>query len=86
MGTRSNYQEKCISPNTVRRDTFLPYWFSSMEEGTSGNSIYPDVKPGIAEEVAVMLDDTMEEKMGLISLERAAEFNNLAEKIFGYER
>jgi len=47
---------------------------------------YTDVKPGIAEEVAVMLDDNIEEKIGLISLEKAAELNKLAEKIFGYER
>jgi len=49
-------------------------------------TVYTDVKPGIAEEVAVMLDDTMEKKIGLISLEKATELNKLAEKIFGYER
>jgi predicted dehydrogenase len=43
---------------------------------------YPDVKPGIAEEISAMLSD--EKDFGLISLQKAFELNKLAEKIFNY--
>lgn len=45
---------------------------------------FADLKPGIAEEIAVMLSDNIEQKIGLISLDKASNFNKLAEKIFGY--
>jgi predicted dehydrogenase len=44
---------------------------------------YPDVKPGIAEEIAAMLTD--DEDLGLITLEKASEYNKLAEKILNYK-
>lgn len=44
---------------------------------------YPDVKPGIAEEITAMLTD--EKDLGLITLEKAFEYNKLAEKIFDYK-
>ena len=43
-----------------------------------------DVKPGLAEEIAVMLDDNLYKKTDLPTLSDAAELNKLAEKIFGY--
>ena len=46
---------------------------------------FSDVKQGIAEEIALMLDNKTESEIGLVSLERAAQFNKLAEKIFGYD-
>jgi predicted dehydrogenase len=44
---------------------------------------YPDVKPGIAEEIAAMLTD--DKDFGLITLEKASEYNKLAEKILNYK-
>ena len=44
---------------------------------------FPDVKHGVAEELAVMLDDSL--ALDLVSLEKAAAFNKVAEKIFGYK-
>jgi len=46
---------------------------------------YPDVKAGIAEEIAVMLSDDIEDKIEMVSIDKAVEFNNLAERIFGYD-
>ncbi len=45
---------------------------------------FPKVKAGIAEEIAVILSNKFEKKVGMISLQRAIEYNNLAETIFGY--
>lgn len=44
---------------------------------------FPDVKQGIAEEVAVMLDE--QPIVELVSLEAAATINKVAEGIFGYK-
>lgn len=44
---------------------------------------YPNIKPGIAEEIAAML--TFENDLGLVTLEKAIEYNRLAEKIFDYK-
>lgn len=44
---------------------------------------FPDVKQGIAEEVAAMLDNSLD--LDLVSLEKAAAFNKVAEEIFGYK-
>jgi predicted dehydrogenase len=44
---------------------------------------FSDVKHGVAEEVAAMLDDNSD--LELVSLERAAAFNKVAEEIFGYK-
>ncbi len=46
------------------------------------NISYPDAKRGITEEIATMLTD--EKNIDLITLEKAIEYNKLAEKIFGY--
>jgi len=45
---------------------------------------FPNVKQGIAEEIAVMLTDGLQ-NIDLVSLEKAASFNKIAEKIFGYK-
>ena len=47
-------------------------------------SAFPKVKDGIAEEIAVMLDDDLESKIGMISLQKAIKYNEIAEVIFGY--
>jgi len=48
------------------------------------NFAYPKVKAGIAEQIAIMLNDEKEKEIGLITLEKASEYNKLAEKIFAY--
>ncbi len=47
---------------------------------------FPDVKQGIPEEVAIMLDENIEHKKLLPSLEETSKFNIIAEKIFGYSK
>ena len=45
---------------------------------------YPGVKQGIAEQIALMLDRQTENKIKLVSLEKAVGYNKAIEKIFGY--
>ncbi|MHA7646442.1 Gfo/Idh/MocA family oxidoreductase [Nitrosopumilus sp. S4] len=45
---------------------------------------FQDVKQGITEEIAIMLDGKKEFREKLPSLKKAASYNQLAEKIFGY--
>jgi len=47
---------------------------------------FPNVKQGVAEEIAVMVADEKEEHIKLVTLPRAAEFNKITEKIFGYSQ
>ena len=47
------------------------------------NISYSDVKPGLAEEISAMLTD--DKDFGLITLEKASEYNKLAEKILNYK-
>lgn len=46
--------------------------------------IFSNVKEGIAEEIATMLDDELDKKIGMVSLTDAIKFNKIAEEIFGY--
>ena len=45
----------------------------------------PDIKAGVAEAIAVMLDNDAERKISMVSLKQTIELNKLAERIFGYE-
>jgi predicted dehydrogenase len=45
---------------------------------------FPNVKQGIAEEIAIMLNRELEDHFPLMTLQKAACFTMLAEKIFGY--
>mgnify|MGYP001162432648 FL=1 len=47
---------------------------------------FPNVKQGIAEEIAYMLDLKIQKKNEFITLQSAAEFIKLANKIFGYSK
>ena len=49
------------------------------------DTAFHDVKNGVAEEMAVMLDRRLEATTGSVSLAKAAEFNKIGEKIFGYK-
>ena len=46
---------------------------------------YPKVRQGVAEEISLMFECKTEEKIPLVTLKRAAMFNQTAEKILGYE-
>ncbi len=46
---------------------------------------FQESKFGIAEEVVAMLDDELEDEIGMVTLEKAIEYNKIAEKIFGYD-
>ena len=45
---------------------------------------FSDIKPGLAEEIALMLEPDIEKKIPLVTPQKAAAYNKLAEKIFGY--
>ena len=47
---------------------------------------YPKAKQGVCEEIAIMLYPKLEENVHLVTLELAAKFNQLAEKILGYDK
>ena len=47
-------------------------------------SAFPDVKQGIAEEIAIMLDRELEDSIPLVTLQKAANLTALAENIFEY--
>lgn len=47
-------------------------------------SSFPDIKQGMVEEIAIMLDENKKFRDCLPSLKKAARYNKLAEKIFGY--
>ena len=47
---------------------------------------YPKAKHGVCEEIAIMLYPKLEEKIPLVTLEKAAKFNQMAEKILGYDK
>ena len=51
----------------------------------STTSSFPNVKPGLAEEIAVMLDDDLSLDVDLPTLFDCSKLNQLAEKIFGYD-
>ena len=54
-------------------------------EAVETTSAFPDVKQGIAEEVAIMLDPELEKTIPLITIEKAAKCTELAEEIMGYD-
>ncbi|MBI4620255.1 MAG: Gfo/Idh/MocA family oxidoreductase [Desulfobacterales bacterium] len=59
---------------------------SSFEwELVETTSAFPDVKQGIAEEVAIMLYPEMEKTIPLVTVHEAAEYTGLADQIFGYD-
>jgi len=58
---------------------------STKWEEVNLQNTFLDVKEGIAEEIATMLNDELDKKIGMISLSDAIKFNEIAEEIFGYE-
>jgi predicted dehydrogenase len=47
-------------------------------------SAFPNVKQGIAEEIAIMLDQELEDSISLVTLQKASNLTKLAENIFEY--
>lgn len=47
-------------------------------------SAFPEVKQGVAEEIAIMLDHELEKDIPLVTLEKAVDFARLSEEIFKY--
>ena len=78
-----------ITKNNIYRLIPLEKLFKQSKGSTDWteiliNNAFPDVKTGFAEEIAVMLSDELDEKIGMVSLKKAFEYNKLAEMIFGY--
>lgn len=53
-------------------------------ETVEATSAFPEVKQGIAEEIAIMLDRDLEDSIPLVALQNAANLAALAENILGY--
>ena len=47
-------------------------------------SSFPEIKQGIVEQIAIMLDNDKRYLDNLLSLDKTAAYNKIAEKIFGY--
>ena len=78
-----------ITKNHIYRLTPLEKLFVSKKNSIEWKEVhlqpaFSNVKVGIAEEVATMLNDKLNKKIGVINLKDAIEFNAIAEQIFGY--
>lgn len=60
--------------------------YSGEKHRISFKATFPDTKPGLVEEIALMLNPNMEKKISLMTVRKAAAYNELAEKIFGYKQ
>ncbi len=58
--------------------------YSTKSHPISFETSFPDTKPGLAEEIALMLKPDMEKKIPLMTTQKAISYNKLAKKIFGY--
>ena len=65
-------------------DLFVSKKDSTSWEKISFKKSYPEAKQGIAEEIAIMLNDDLNKKIDLPSIQQATKFIKIAEKIFGY--
>ncbi len=57
---------------------------STVWEKVQFQVAYPNVKQGLAEQLSLMFEKDSKHNDDLVSLEKAIEFNKVAEKIFGY--
>ena len=79
-----------VTKNNIYRLTPLEKLFVSKKDSIEWKEIplqpaFSSVKEGIAEEVATMLNDKLNKKIGMITINDAIKFNEIAEKIFGYK-
>ena len=54
-------------------------------ERISFDVAFPKVKHGVSEEITIMLYEELENNIQLVTLEKAAQFNRVAEEILGYD-
>jgi len=66
-------------------DLFVIPKYSIKKNQIKFRSSFSSIKPGIAEEIALMLNPNMEKKIPLMTLEKSVQYNKIAEKIFGYK-
>lgn len=79
-----------ITKENIYRLTPLEKLFVSKKGSIEWKEIslqksFSGVKEGIAEEIAIILNDKLNKKIGMINLKDAIKFNRIAEKIFGYK-
>jgi predicted dehydrogenase len=65
-------------------DLYVCHKASVNWEKVPFKTAHPDLKQGIAEEIAAMLDESDHDKPDLMNLEKAASYVKLAKEIFGY--
>ncbi|NNL59244.1 MAG: hypothetical protein HKP31_07285, partial [Nitrosopumilus sp.] len=66
-------------------ELFVCHKNSFKWENISFHNSYPKAKQGLCEEIAIMLDEKLEEKIPLVTLHLAKKFNKIAEEILGYD-
>jgi len=79
-----------VTRENVYRLTPLEKLFVSKKGSTEWKKIqlqksFLGVKEGVAEEIATILNDKLNKKIGMINLKDAIKFNRIAEEIFGYK-
>ena len=50
------------------------------------DSAFPNVKPGISEQIAIMLSPKLQAKIELVTIQEASEFIKIAEIFLGYRK
>ncbi len=66
-------------------DLYVTPKYSIKKNQVKFKSTFLDIKPGLAEEIALMLNPNMEREIPLMTLEKSAQYNKIAAKIFGYK-
>ena len=66
-------------------DLYVTPKYSTNSHRVSFDTAFTDTKPGITEEIALMLEPKMEKKIPLVTIQKAIKYNKLAKKIFGYK-
>ena len=65
-------------------DLYVTPKYSTERLRVPFKAAFNNLKPGLAEEIALMLQPNIEKKIPLVTPQKAAAYNKLAEKIFGY--
>ena len=70
---------------TPLEELFVTPKYSGKTKQIKFKKAFPELKQGLAEEIAIMLDEKNKEKSELLSLKEGVEYIKIAEKIFGYK-
>ena len=78
-----------VTKKNIYRLSPLEKLFVSKKGTTDWNEVefkssFPNIKMGLAEQIAIMLNDDLEKNLRMITVEKAIQYNKLAEDIFGY--